>query len=317
MTGTKTKTPGPATIHPPTPTYNPTLANQSITFNPLLNKTYGNSPFSVSASASSGLAVSFGTSGNCSNTGSTISITDAGSCTVTASQGGNGSYNPAVPVSQSFTIYKAVASCPVTGYNVTYDTHPHTASGTCTGVFSEVLTGLDLTNTTHTNVNDDFSSDSWSYPGDADYNSASGPVTDSISKASGCSISGWTGAYDGNPHGATGSCQGTGTLDKGASYTNVPGGTASWTYTGDANYNGDGGIVTITISKANSGCSISGWTGTYDGNPHGASGSCQGTGTLDLGASYTDVPGGDASWSYTGDANYNSDGGTVTITINN
>jgi hypothetical protein len=234
---------------------------------------------------------------------------------VTASQGGNGSYNPAVPVSQSFTIYKAVASCPVTGYNVTYDTHPHTASGTCTGVFSEVLTGLDLTNTTHTNVNDDFSSDSWSYPGDADYNSASGPVTDSISKASGCSISGWTGAYDGNPHGATGSCQGTGTLDKGASYTNVSGGTASWTYTGDANYNGDGGIVTITISKANSGCSISGWTGTYNGNPHGATGSCQGTGTLDKGASYTNVPGGTASWTYTGDANYNGDGGIVTITI--
>ncbi len=82
-------------------------ADQTITFGPLSGKTFGDPDFTVSASASSGLPVSFTASGNCTVGGSTVHITGAGSCTVTASQGGDANFNPAPDVAQSFQIAKA------------------------------------------------------------------------------------------------------------------------------------------------------------------------------------------------------------------
>jgi hypothetical protein len=83
-------------------------ANQTITFGALADKSFGDADFSVSATASSGLAVTFSVlSGSCTVSGSTVHITAAGSCTVRASQGGNGNYNAAAPVDQSFSIAKA------------------------------------------------------------------------------------------------------------------------------------------------------------------------------------------------------------------
>jgi hypothetical protein len=83
------------------------LTNQTITFGPLANKTYGDPDFSMSATASSGLAVSFAASGNCTVSGVTVHLTGAGSCTVTASQPGDANYNPATAVSRTFAIAKA------------------------------------------------------------------------------------------------------------------------------------------------------------------------------------------------------------------
>jgi hypothetical protein len=68
---------------------------------------YGGAPYVVSASASSGLSVSLSVSGSCSLAGSTVSMTGAGTCTVSADQAGNGSYEAAAQVQQSFTIAKA------------------------------------------------------------------------------------------------------------------------------------------------------------------------------------------------------------------
>src|SRR5205823_14655771 len=82
-------------------------AGQTITFGALGGKTFGNPDFAVSASADSGLTVSFAASGACSVTGSTVHITGAGSCTVTASQTGASNYNPGTDVPQSFAISKA------------------------------------------------------------------------------------------------------------------------------------------------------------------------------------------------------------------
>src|SRR5258708_12813286 len=61
------------------------------------------------------------------------------------------------------TINKANGSCSVTGYTVTYNGSSHTATGACTGVggVSDVLTGLDLTGTTHTAANT--YNDSWTF----------------------------------------------------------------------------------------------------------------------------------------------------------
>jgi hypothetical protein len=79
-------------------------SNQTITFGPLANKTSGDPSFSVSATASSGLAVTFTAAGQCSVSGVTVTLTGAGSCTVTAHQAGNSNTNPAPDVPQSFTI---------------------------------------------------------------------------------------------------------------------------------------------------------------------------------------------------------------------
>jgi len=82
-------------------------ANQTITFAGLADKTYLDPDFTVSATASSGLAVSFVAAGSCTVSGATVHITGAGSCTITASQAGDGNYNPAPDAPQSFTINRA------------------------------------------------------------------------------------------------------------------------------------------------------------------------------------------------------------------
>jgi hypothetical protein len=79
-------------------------SSQTIDFPALTDKTFGDPPFAVSASASSGLPVSFSASGSCSIAGNLVTLTATGTCTITASQGGNSNYLPADDVSQSFQI---------------------------------------------------------------------------------------------------------------------------------------------------------------------------------------------------------------------
>jgi hypothetical protein len=80
------------------------LTPQTITFEPLAGKRYGDPDFTVSASASSGLPVLFAASGNCTVTGARVHLTAAGSCTITASQAGNANYDAAPAVSRTFSI---------------------------------------------------------------------------------------------------------------------------------------------------------------------------------------------------------------------
>lgn len=78
--------------------------DQTISFGPLPDRPRNDSPFTVTGTASSGLAVSFGASGQCSVSGDSVTLTGLGSCTVTASQPGNGNYSAAPDVARSFTI---------------------------------------------------------------------------------------------------------------------------------------------------------------------------------------------------------------------
>ena len=82
----------------------PTGRNQTITFDPIEAKAIGDSDFLVSALASSGLPISFTVNGECTVTGITVHLTNAGMCSITASQAGYASYNPAQPVTRSFLI---------------------------------------------------------------------------------------------------------------------------------------------------------------------------------------------------------------------
>jgi len=84
-----------------------TKAGQTITFGALGSKRYGDPPFTVSATASSGLPVYFTASGSCTLASRTVTITSTGICTVTASQAGDAAYNPAPALQRPFTILKA------------------------------------------------------------------------------------------------------------------------------------------------------------------------------------------------------------------
>lgn len=85
-------------------TFTVTKADQTITFGPLSDRSTSDPPFAVTATASSGLPVSFDATGNCTVSGSNVTLTGAGSCTVTASQPGNGAFNAAPSVPRSFAI---------------------------------------------------------------------------------------------------------------------------------------------------------------------------------------------------------------------
>jgi hypothetical protein len=87
------------------------LLSQTIKFGNLANKTMAQSPVTVSATASSGLAVTFTTSTPAVCTagganGATITLVGPGTCTVKADQPGNAVYNPAPTLSQSFRVSK-------------------------------------------------------------------------------------------------------------------------------------------------------------------------------------------------------------------
>lgn len=83
-------------------------ASQAITFNVPAFNYYpypsGNNTFSVGATASSGLPVSFSASGVCSVSGTTVTLSGVGVCVITAAQAGNTNYNPAPSLSRTFQI---------------------------------------------------------------------------------------------------------------------------------------------------------------------------------------------------------------------
>src|SRR5204862_5058873 len=95
---------------------NPPLikGDQMISFDAPADRTYGDAPFTVSASGGdSGNPVTFAASGACTASGvdgSTISPVSAGTCTVTASQAGSDLYNAAADVVRSFTVSQAAPS---------------------------------------------------------------------------------------------------------------------------------------------------------------------------------------------------------------
>ena len=242
--------------------------------------------------------------------------------TFTSASGNYNSQSDAVAI----VIGKADATCTVNGYTGTYDAASHGAAGSCTGIASEgTLAGLTLgasyTNVPGGNANWTFASGNYNSQGDA--------VAIVIGKADAtCTVNGYTGTYDAASHGATGSTgvasEGTlAGLTLGASYANVPGGNANWAFTSaSGNYNSQGDAVAIVIGKADAICTVNGYTGTYDAASHGATGSCTGIASegtlagLTLGASYTNVPGGNANWAFTSaSGNYNSQGSSVAIVI--
>ncbi|HTH74594.1 MAG TPA: S8 family serine peptidase [Trinickia sp.] len=242
-------------------------ANQTISFGALADKTFGDPDFSVNATATSGLAVSFNPSGNCAVAGNFVHITGAGSCTITASQAGNANYNAAPDVPQSFNIAKAgsftAVSCPA---SVTYTGVPQTpCTATVTGAG-----GLSLapTPTYANNTDAGTATANYTYAGDANHTGSSDSKNFTIDKANTATsvVSSQNPATaDQNvsftatvtPGAATGTVQfvvngvnygSPVALTAGAAtigFTNKTAGTytVSASYSGDTNYNGSGAAL--------------------------------------------------------------------------
>ena len=231
-------------------------------------------------------------------------------------------------------INQASADCSsISGYTVTFDGNAHTATGSCKDLGGNDLPGLDLSGTTHTNAGT-YNTDPWSFAGTTNYAPKNGTVNDKINKAGAdcSSISGYTVTFDGNAHTATGSCKGVdgnalAGLDKsGTTHTNAGTYNADpWTFTDvTGNYNDTSGTVNDKINQASADCSsISGYTVTFDGNAHTATGSCKDLGGNDLpgldisGTTHTNAGTYNADpWSFAGTTNYAPKNGTVNDKIN-
>jgi hypothetical protein len=85
------------------------LAPQTISFTAITGKQYATTHVTLTATASSGLAVTFSstTTSICSVSGSTLSLLTAGTCVVHASQAGNSVYAQAT-TAQSFAVKAAI-----------------------------------------------------------------------------------------------------------------------------------------------------------------------------------------------------------------
>jgi hypothetical protein len=122
-----------------------TPGSQTIKFGVLANQALGTAPFMLSATATSGLPVSFATTtaAVCTVAGSTVTLLTAGTCTIAASQTGNTNYAPAPTVSEHFTVTPgsqtiAFAALPDQAFGTTPLTLTATASSGLTVSFAAI-----------------------------------------------------------------------------------------------------------------------------------------------------------------------------------
>jgi hypothetical protein len=219
-------------------------ASHTISFAALDDMKFGDPDFTLTATASSGLTVSFGVSGDCDISGNTLSLTGAGSCTVTASQPGDLNFNAATSVPRTFSIAKATPSVSVTWSGGTYTGSPFGASASATGVGGATLSPVTLTYYAGAQVTETPLSSaptnagtytvSGNFAGNKDYLSGSDVKTITIAQATptiSLTVAGPF-VYDGSPHGATGGATGVG----GTNDVLSPAVTLSYTGTGSTSY---------------------------------------------------------------------------------
>ena len=126
--------------------------DQAITFNALTNRTFGEGNFDLTASSNSGLTIDYVSSNTSVATvlGNTVTIVGAGTTTITASQAGDGNYNPAIDVNQDLIVEKAnqtITIDPVANKLTTDGSFSITASTTSSLTLDYDITSGPATNT--------------------------------------------------------------------------------------------------------------------------------------------------------------------------
>jgi CSLREA domain-containing protein len=242
--------------------------------------TFGNNPITLSASGTgSTLATANGTPGNYSVTATASGITNAATFSLKNQQ-----ITPTVTVNPiEFTYGTKLSNGQITG-TATYlvNAVPTTVPGNFTFTYdagklldagkypSEAVTFTPKDTTDFATVN------------------TSVPVT--VDQASAIiNISGFTGVYDGNAHGATGTAVGVlgenlnSLLSVGSKFTNVPGGTASWSFAGNTDYKPASGTAPIVITQATPTITVTDNTGVFNGLPYTATSTVTSGNTTGLG----------------------------------
>jgi hypothetical protein len=112
--------------------------------------TVGGSTYTVAATATSGLAVSFGsgTPTVCTVSGATVSLVGAGQCTIDATQAGSASYEPAPEKQQSFEVVKKAQEIKFTSTAPS----PATIGGPTYAVVATATSGLTVSFTSATST---------------------------------------------------------------------------------------------------------------------------------------------------------------------
>jgi len=163
-------------------------ASQSVSFGTAPQIAVGRTGI-VSASATSGLAVSFSsaTPGVCSVSGSIVTIITAGTCIIAADQAGNSYYAAAPQVTQSFTVIIGKVDqsiqfgpIPIIAVGRTGTVSATTTSGLAASFSSTTPTVCTVSGSTVTGIMAGTCTIAANQAGDADYNAAA-QVTQSIS----------------------------------------------------------------------------------------------------------------------------------------
>ena len=247
-------------------------------------------------------------------------VADSGSTTASISNDTN--YNDASGTA-TLTITKATATVAVVDYTGVYDASAHTASVTITGVGGATLASNSLTGTDVSESGSVTASTS-----DPNYEPASGTATLTINKATATvTVTGYSVTYDGTEHTAEGTAEGVdgeelvGLDLSGTAETDAGSYTGTWTFTDvTGNYNDASGTVASSIAKADAVIVVTGYSVTYDGTEHTATGTATGVNGEDLagldlsGTTQTNAGSYTGAWSFS-DPNYNDQSGSVSSSI--
>ncbi len=131
-------------------------ADQTITFGALAAKVFGDAAFTLGATASSNLAVTYASSntGVATVSGSTVTIVGGGAATITASQAGDVNYDAAVNATQTLTVAKAAATVALDAATLAqgYNGAARVVTATTTPASIPVVITYDGASTAPTNV---------------------------------------------------------------------------------------------------------------------------------------------------------------------
>ena len=250
-----------------TTSFSVTAGSQSISFGSIPSHTYGDAPFTLNGTASSGLPVSYNsTSGNISISSNSVTILGAGSATITASQPGNANWGAATPVSQVLMVTKATGAITLGNLSQSYDGTAKSVSVTTTPSSLNVALTYNGSASAPTNAG--------SYTAVATINNAnySGSVTNTmvIGKGTGAiTLGNLSQSYDGTAKSASVTTTPS-SLNVALTYNgsaSAPTNAGSYTVVGtinDPNYSGSV-TNTMVIGKGTGGITLGNLSQSYDG----------------------------------------------------
>jgi hypothetical protein len=204
----------------------------------------------------------------------------------------------AATASAVIVIERAEVELSLVGGQFVFDSHPHAATASVTGVGGVDLGELLQLNYGPTGNVPPVDAGSYvvsaRYPGSDNYNASEQTTSIAIARAlPAVHIAGASVGYDGLPHGVAATVGGINGADLGAAVVTYAPGTGqpvdagvyvvTGTYSGSGNYLPATGSATLTIVRGGATVRATGGAFMYDGLPHAATGSATGVNGVDLG----------------------------------